>query len=144
LWVSIWIFRIHSSRYRLSCSSWSIPSFSRLGWTWSRSLPGPSALALVLSIHPGSLCKDFGHAFDFLHWIASPRVGLGWYLPQLHRALRRSSPSIFAALSVGSPAAGLFRLRFQPNRLLLGCLVQRPRLSVSSLRFADVPLIFFR
>jgi hypothetical protein len=90
----IWIFWICSSRYRLSYSSWSVPSFSHPGRTWSQSLPGLSALALVLSIHPGSLCKDSSRAFDFLHRIASPRAGLGRYLPQVCRALRRSGFSI--------------------------------------------------
>jgi hypothetical protein len=85
----IWIFRIGSSRYRLSCSSWSLPSFSRPGQTWRQSLLGLSALTLVLSVHPGSLCKDSVRAFDFLRRLASPRVGLGRYLTQVRRALRR-------------------------------------------------------
>jgi hypothetical protein len=81
-------FWICSSRYRLRYSSWSVPSFSRLGRTWSQSPPCPSALALVLSIHPGSLCKDSSRAFDFLRRLASPHAGLGRYLPQERRALR--------------------------------------------------------
>jgi hypothetical protein len=93
-WVSIWIFQIHSSRCRLSCSSWSVPSFSRPGQTWCRSLPDSSALALVLSVHPGSLCKDSDRVFDFLRRLACPRTGLSRYLPQVHRALHRSIFSI--------------------------------------------------
>jgi hypothetical protein len=123
-WVLIWIFRIRSSRYRLSCSSWSVLSFSHPGRTWCRSLPGPSALALVLSVHPGSLCKDSGRVFDFLRRLASPRTGLSRYLPQVRRALHRSVFSIdFAASGVGSPVIGLFGLWFQPNRLLFLALV---------------------
>jgi hypothetical protein len=93
-WVSIWIFQIHSSRYRLSCSSLLVPSFSRPGQTWCRSLPGLSTLALVLSVHPGSLCKDSGRAFNFLHRLACPNAGLGQYLPQVRRVLCRSVFSI--------------------------------------------------
>jgi hypothetical protein len=32
------------------------------------------------------LCKDSGRAFDFLRRLASPRAGLGRYLPQVRRA----------------------------------------------------------
>jgi hypothetical protein len=105
VWVSVFLSLLPSLIYR------------------SQSLPGPSALALVLSVHPGSLCKDSGHDFNFLRRLASPLAGLGRYLPQVCRALADLfSPSIFAAPSIGSPAAGLFRLRFQSNWLLLVCL----------------------
>jgi hypothetical protein len=67
-----------------------LPSLIYRSW----SLPGPLTLALVLSVHLGSLCMDSDRAFDFLRRLASPHVGLGRYLPQVHRALHRSAFSI--------------------------------------------------
>jgi hypothetical protein len=102
LHLTLWcprFFLVGSEVHMFCFLSWSAcllrgSSFSYLGRTWCRSLLGPSALALVLSVHPGSLCKDSGHVFDFLRRLASPRTSLSRYLPQVRRALRRSVFSI--------------------------------------------------
>jgi hypothetical protein len=62
------------------------------------------------------LCKDSGRAFDFLRRLASPRAGLGRYLPQVRRA---SVPLLPACSDSGSNRIGFCLSARSPAQVFL-------------------------